>query len=431
MVNPGTPQEISNPRPEISRLPQPNGHLDLKGLSVSPDIKYLIHHGNTIGQYPSSLEALSAVLSALINAGCNDELIARLCILEAHGISELPRRKGPAWLQEELMQARRKANNLIRQAEGQPERGRDLLADQRRPTMMIVDGLLRDGMILFGGKPKRGKSWLMLDLALSVGTGKPVWGHFPVPEPQPVLYIGLEDGRDDIRDRVLSIQPGTMDTGELEFLYSFPRLNEGGLEKLRGFAESGRYRLIIIDVLARIEPPAKAGKEKGYHDIYEMLTPLQDMRHKNPLCLILVTHLRKAEAEDVFDSLHGSVAYQGAQDALWVLERPLRGSGGIVHILARKSPQQSLHVSLTDGHWEFQGHDEEITLSELQREIRELYEETDRPLTIREMTNALSGPRDRYQSVKKTVYRMMDNGHMVRVKRGRYVPSKPTVQAGE
>ena len=431
MIDQGNPQQIVVPQPSPSRLSHPNGHVDLKNLNVPPDIKFLIQHGDTIGQHPSSSETLSAVLSALVDADYDDELIARLCLLEGHGISELPRQNGLGWFEEQLNQTRRNANNLARQAEGEPERGRDLLADRRPPSKTIVDGLLREGMILFGGKPKRGKSWLMLDLALSVGTGKPVWGHFPVPESQPVLYIGLEDGRDDIRDRVLTIQPGITDTGKLEFLYSFPRLNEGGLEKLRGFAKSGRYRLIIIDVLARIEPRVKTGKEKGYHDIYEMLTPLQDMRHEHPLCLILVTHLRKAEAEDIFDGLHGSVAYQGAQDALWVLERPLSAPGGIVHILARKSAQQSLHVSLADGRWDFLGHDDEINQTELQRGIRELYEETDRSLTIREMTNALSGPRDSYNAVKKTVYRMLENGQMIRITRGRYAPAQGTAEADE
>ena len=66
---------------------------------------------------------------------------------------------------------------------------------------------------------------------------------------------------------LFAIQPGLTDTGKLQFLYNFPRLNEGGLQKLRGFAESGRYRLIIIDVLARIESTDRRASDKSYHDI--------------------------------------------------------------------------------------------------------------------------------------------------------------------
>ena len=106
-----------------------NGHVDLRGLSVPPPIKYLIQHGDTIGQYPSRSEALSAVLMALLDAGYSDPDISRLCLLEEHGISELPREKGPAWLAQELKRARRKANSLTRQAKGEPEDADDLMSD--------------------------------------------------------------------------------------------------------------------------------------------------------------------------------------------------------------------------------------------------------------------------------------------------------------
>ena len=71
-----------------------NGHLDLRSLRVSPRIKYLIQHGDSIGQYPSRSEALFAVIMALLGTGYDDAPIASLCLLEDHGISELSREKG-------------------------------------------------------------------------------------------------------------------------------------------------------------------------------------------------------------------------------------------------------------------------------------------------------------------------------------------------
>ena len=117
----------------------------------------------------------------------------------------------------------------------------------------IVDGLLHEGMLLFGGKGKRGKSWLMLDLALSVATDRRVWGHFTVPEPQPVLYMALEDSRGRIQRRLHEIRLGIRTNGQLQLLYNFPLLNDGGLDELRRYITSGRYRLIVIDVLAKAE----------------------------------------------------------------------------------------------------------------------------------------------------------------------------------
>ena len=128
---------------------------------------------DTIGHYPSRSEALFAILLALLGAGYDDGDIARLCLLETNGISELPREKGPAWLAQELKRAHHKANSLTRQVEGEPENADDLMTDTIPSPRPIVEGLLHEGMLLFGGKSKRGKSWLMLDLALSVATGRP------------------------------------------------------------------------------------------------------------------------------------------------------------------------------------------------------------------------------------------------------------------
>ena len=211
---------------------------------------------------------------ALADAGYEDDLIARLCLLESHGISDLPREKGIEWLQQELNRACRKARSLTRRVQGEPLSVDDLkLHDMFQPPRQIIEGLLHEGMLLFGGKVKHGKSWLMLDLALSVATGTPVWGHFAVPEPQPVLYISLEDPEGRIKHRLDAIRPGFETNDNLELLCDFPLLNKGGLEKLQGYVQSGRYRLIVVDVLAKIEPASQRGSEKTYLEIYDMFAP--------------------------------------------------------------------------------------------------------------------------------------------------------------
>ena len=233
-----------------------NGQLDLRTLRVSARIKYLIQHGDSIGQYPSRSEALFAVLMALLAAGYDDTDVAHLCMKETHGVSKLPREKGQNWLAQELKRARLKANGAARSAEAVPvpEYGDDLLADTIPPPRPIVEGLLHEGMLLFGGKSKRGKSWLMLDLALAVATGNPVWRHFHTGEPQPVLYLALEDGRGRIQRRLRAIKPNITTTGKLQLLYDFPLLNDGGIERLRHYIETWHYRLVVLDVLARVEP---------------------------------------------------------------------------------------------------------------------------------------------------------------------------------
>ena len=419
MRHSGTPQEISTPRRENSRSLQPNGHVDVKALNVPLEIKLLIQHGDTVGEYQSDAEALHVVLSALVGAGCDDELIARLCLFEGHGISQLPRARGLTWLQEQLIWARRKARNLARKARGLPVSADDLELDSTHAPREIIEGLLHEGLMLFGGKVKQGKSWLMLDLALSLATGTPVWGHFAVPEPQPVLYISLEGGKGRIKQRLDAIRPGFKTNDNLELLTDFPLLNQGGLEKLRSFVGSGRYRLIVIDILAKIEPAAQRGSDKTYLEIYDMFAPLQELRPEHPLCLAMVTHLRKTTAEDIFDTIHGSVAYQGAQDTLWVLDRLSEEQTGIIHTRPNDGPEQSLRVTFGGERWTFLGHDTDVRYSQARQEIVAILKEFGRPMSVSEVNKYLSQSHS-YWATHKIMHRMLQAGELVRPKRGFY-----------
>ena len=55
---------------------------------------------------------------------------------------------------------------------------------------------------VIGGAPKCAKTWLGLDMALSVATGTPCLGKYAVPEPGPVLVYLAEDALRAVRERI-------------------------------------------------------------------------------------------------------------------------------------------------------------------------------------------------------------------------------------
>src|SRR5271169_2101819 len=55
---------------------------------------------------------------------------------------------------------------------------------------------------VIGGAPKCAKTWLGLDMALSVATGTECLGKYAVPEPGPVLVYLAEDALLVVRERV-------------------------------------------------------------------------------------------------------------------------------------------------------------------------------------------------------------------------------------
>ena len=73
-----------------------------------------------------------------------------------------------------------------------------LMALDLVPATPVVQGILYVGVTLFAGKPKIGKSWMMLALALAVTIGSTFLGNTTVQQGE-VLYLALEDNRRRLR----------------------------------------------------------------------------------------------------------------------------------------------------------------------------------------------------------------------------------------
>jgi RecA-family ATPase len=93
------------------------------------------------------------------------------------------------------------------------------------------------GVTLFAGKPKIGKSWMMLALALAVTTGSTFLGNTTVQQGE-VLYLALEDNRRRLQRRIKKLLPDREAPAGLHFAFDWPRLDEGGLEELDKLLDS-------------------------------------------------------------------------------------------------------------------------------------------------------------------------------------------------
>src|SRR5690606_37080604 len=86
-----------------------------------------------------------------------------------------------------------------------PQRFGFLLKNIKKPKY-LVQGILTEGACGFiAGEPKSYKSWVGLDLALSVATGADFLGEFRIQNPGPVLYIQEEDPATTLKNRSAKI----------------------------------------------------------------------------------------------------------------------------------------------------------------------------------------------------------------------------------
>jgi hypothetical protein len=201
------------------------------------------------------------------------------------------------------------------------------------PVMFVVPQLIAEGVTLLAGKPKLGKSWLMLDIALGIASGRPVLGNIPVLQGD-VLGLFLEDSERRLQARLRKLEvAGELWPADLKLTTRWHRLDEGGLSDLEDWCREARNaKAIIIDTLVKLRP-STASRKAQYDLDYELLAGLHRIAHEFQVAIILVHHTRKADADDVFDTVSGTLGLTGAADTILVLSK--RSGKAVLHARGR------------------------------------------------------------------------------------------------
>lgn len=203
----------------------------------------------------------------------------------------------------------------------------------------IIDGLLYPGTYLFVGAPKVGKSFLMAQIAYHVSTGQALWNY--TVHPGTVLYLALEDDYRRLQER-LSRMFGVEGTDNLHFATCAKQLGSGLYEQLQRFVqEHPDTRLVIIDTLQKIR---EVGADRySYANDYEIIGQLKVFTDQTGICLLLVHHTRKQQADDRFERISGTNGLLGAADGAFILEKEKRtGNTAVLEVSGRDQPEQKL-----------------------------------------------------------------------------------------
>ena len=211
---------------------------------------------------------------------------------------------------------------------------------QSRPP--VIDGLLYPGTYLFAGAPKVGKSFLMAQLAYHVSTGLPLW-DYPVHKGT-VLYLALEDDHRRLQERLYRMF-GMEATTDLLFAIHAKQVGVGLEEQLKRFVqEHPDTKLIIIDTLQKIR---EAGGDKySYANDYEVVGKLKRFADDCGVCLLLVHHTRKQQADDKFDMISGTNGLAGAADGAFLLQKEKRTDGtATLDMVGRDQQDQRFYLT--------------------------------------------------------------------------------------
>ena len=226
----------------------------------------------------------------------------------------------------------------------------ETLVDLRLPpTRFCVQTLLPQGVIILGGAPKVGKSWLVLDLCIRIAKGESIWS---LPTAQgTTLYLCLEDTQRRIQERLLTITDDV--PANAFFAVASKTLADGLAEQIRDFVtEHPDTVLVVIDTFQMVR---NGESDVPYASDYQEILQLKQLSAELSISILLVHHLRKQGDSDPLNKLSGTTGISGAVDAVFVLDKSKRAHAGATLICTgRDIPYRELELKFDGEHcvWE-------------------------------------------------------------------------------
>lgn len=211
---------------------------------------------------------------------------------------------------------------------GETQCAADIVKKEFAPLDWLIKSILTaEGLAVIADRPKHGKSWLVLQMAVAIATGRPFLRNvlFATGKPRRVCYFALEDSERRIKDRLqVVVGDDPLALSNIYFNDKF-KLNVESIASLEAMLEQARgtdypYGLIIIDPFLKI-CEKRNGKSDPVRADYAEMGLLQDIARKYGCGILLVHHTRKPNmtAGDAADDLLGTTGITAAPDTILTL----------------------------------------------------------------------------------------------------------------
>jgi uncharacterized membrane protein len=294
----------------------------------------------------------------------------------------------------------------------------DLMRLDFEPISWLVPGLLPEGLMVLAARPKIGKSWLALDLALATATGGRLLGR-PARRGD-VLYLGLEDSDRRMQGRLLKLGADNLDLRRFEYSCDWPRGELGAIAISDWIEGHPDARWIVIDVFTRLRE-ATNGRDNAYSGDYQAVAMLKPQRPG--VTVLLVHHTRKADSDDPLDSISGTLGIGGAADGVLVLKRARGESEAELHLIGRDledEGQFAVRFDRDSCRWQWMGEAWIVRMTAERRQALDLLAAN--PMKPAELAKALGKTQE---AARVMVHRMGEDGLIERGMDGRYRPVAP------
>jgi hypothetical protein len=213
----------------------------------------------------------------------------------------------------------------------------------------VIEGIVhRGGKIVFGGASKSFKTWLMIDLAVTVATGSKWLGKFPTKKGA-VLYVNFELPEPYFWWRIKTLCEKTstwFDPGMLTVLNLRGHVTDWPI--MRRQIPADKFALIILDPAYKL----LLGKDENRtSDIGELFETFDVLAARTGASIATDHHYSKGNqaAKEDIDRTSGSGVFARDPDSLINLTRHEKENSFTVSMTLRNHPQQKSFVVS----WEF------------------------------------------------------------------------------
>lgn len=198
----------------------------------------------------------------------------------------------------------------------------DLMSMEFPEPRWAVPGLISEGYVILAGRPKRGKSWFALGLALAIASGGYTLGKIKVEQGE-VLYLALEDNMRRLQNRINTISDENSPIPKgLHLVTDIKPLREGGAEAIKEWLKDHpNTRLLIIDTIShpKVTPMRTKGGD-AYQEDYKFGSWLQKIARDHNICILGLMHTKKSEADYAVDKILGSTGITAPADEILVID---------------------------------------------------------------------------------------------------------------
>ena len=243
----------------------------------------------------------------------------------------------------------------------------DYLDLPREPQPWVVEKLIPvGGLVNVFGKPKSGKSFLMLGMVEAIANQAPDWQGFTIHKHGPVAYLQIDTPREEWAARVLRMSWSSSEATERLWIadmwqvpnFPFDILNPHKKELDWFRKEIARIKpiMVVIDTMREIH----AGDENDSTVMRNVIATLVGICR--PAAIVLVSHSRK-------DSLLTS----SGNDDLMDQQRGSSYVSGRMDVIIKVSPKRLVFKGRATGQLQFPIHQDERGFIHVEREAEEAF----------------------------------------------------------